>query len=80
VTVIPIRPALYEAKLFEAHGWQIAGTLCGCIDVATPASGTYAMTPDEVQALIVALTNARADVLANSRPFSDPRIYEGRQS
>lgn len=68
----------YEAKLFRTNGWTIAGTLCGNVDVATP-HGTYCMTPDELQALIVVLTNSRSDVLANSRPFSDPRIYEGEK-
>jgi hypothetical protein len=70
----PSRPE-YEAKAFHAAGWTIAGTLCGNVDVAMP-DGTYCMTPDEVQTLIVALTNARADVLANSAPLHDPRIYE----
>lgn len=75
--VIPFQQAPYTAKLFDANGWKAAGTLCGCVDIATPDSGTYCLTPDETQDLIVALTNARADVLANSRPLHDPRIYEG---
>lgn len=76
MTVIPFRRQ-YEAKMFQAVGWKVAGTLCGNVDVATPESGTYCMSPDEIQALIAALTNARADVLSNSEPYSDPRIYEG---
>lgn len=80
MTVIAFPQRLYEAKLFRAHGWTLAGTLCGNIDVATPESGTYCLTPDEAQALIVAITNARADVLANSNPLGDPRIFDGERS
>lgn len=69
------RHPYYEAKLFRANDWSIAGTLCGNVDVAT-TDGTYCITPDEVQALIVALTNARADVLTNAAPLHDPSIYE----
>lgn len=68
----------YDAKLFTVdtvYGeFKIAGTLCGAIDVALPIGKTLTLTPDEAQALIIALTNARDDVLQNSRPFDDPRL------
>jgi hypothetical protein len=78
--VVPLRGALYEAKQFSAQTaagkFLASGTLCGCIDFAGPFNGTYALSPDEVLSLIVALQNAREDVLRNSRPLSDPRLVD----
>jgi hypothetical protein len=63
--------ATYDAKSFnvswEGEVFSIAGTQCGHVDFATPASGTYPLTLDEVDAMITALTSAAADVRANCR-------------
>ncbi len=73
----------YDAKLFTVgtvYGdFKIAGTLCGAVDVALPIGKTLTLTSDEVAALIVALSASRQDVLANSRPFTDPRLYGAGQ-
>lgn len=78
MAVVPMKPALYEAKLFQTHtelgDFKAAGTLCGHIDFVGPWKGTYTLSPDEAQAVAVMLQNARADVLEHSRPFSDPRL------
>ena len=70
----------YVAKPFKVdtiYGeFNIAGTLCGCIDVALPVGKTLTLTPDEAQSLITALTNSREDVLTNSRSLTDHRLYE----
>ncbi len=75
--VVPLGVQLYTAKSFtvetDVGTFKTSGTLCGNLDLATP-NGTWCLTPDEMQNLIVALTNARQDVLSNSRPFSDPRL------
>lgn len=73
--VVELRPRLYEAKAFKAGQFEASGTLCGHIDFATP-TGTYVLSPDEVQAVVVMLQNARADVLENSEPRHDPRIID----
>lgn len=76
--VISLQTPLYEAKAFSAKTevgeFAASGTLCGCIDFVGPFKGTYPLSPDEVLLLIVALENARADVLKNSDPFHDPRL------
>ena len=76
--VVSLQSALYEAKAFSAKTetgeFAASGTLCGPIDFVGPFKGTYVLSPDEVLLLIVALQNARADVLKNSRPLSDPRL------
>lgn len=83
MSVIPFKPQQvgYAAKLFAASTvfgeFQAAGTLCGHIDLATP-SVTYALSPDEAHALMIALQQARSDVLQNSRPFDDPRLIATR--
>ena len=68
----------YNARPFVVHTiygtFHVSGTLCGHIDVAIPQGGTLCLTPDEAASLIDALTHSRADVLANSRPFDDPRL------
>lgn len=80
--VIPIAlaPGLYTAKQFAAQtefGEFIAsGTLCGHIDFAGPFNGIYTLSPDEALAIIVMLQRARTDVLENSDPMHDPRLYE----
>lgn len=75
--VVPLQRALYEAKPFSAQTefgqFRASGTICGCIDFVGPFEGTYVLSPDEVLSLVIALQNARTDVLQNSRPFSDPR-------
>ena len=72
----------YNAKLFTVdtiYGeFKIAGTLCGAIDLALPTGNTLALTPDEVAAIISALSAARHDVLENSRPFTDLRLIGTR--
>jgi hypothetical protein len=40
----------------------------------TPWRGSYPISPDEAQSIIVMLQQARADVLANSDPLHDPRL------
>lgn len=77
--VVPLQPPLYEAKLFKAGTalgqFSASGTLCGHIDFLVPSSGSiYPLSPDEALAVIVMLQQARADVLANSDPFNDPRL------
>lgn len=81
--VVPLKPkdGLYNAKLFTAQTepgeWKAAGTVCGHIDFVIPgAKITHCISPDEAQAIIVMLTNARADVLENSNPNGDPRLYD----
>jgi hypothetical protein len=68
----------YRAKPFRAETiygtFHVSGTLCGHVDVAVPQGKTLALSPDEVDALILALRLARSDVLQNSRPFDDPRL------
>lgn len=72
--VVELKPRLYEAKSFSAGRFVASGTLCGHIDFATP-NGTYVLSPDEMQAVVVMLQSARADVLAHSDPTHDPRLY-----
>lgn len=78
MSVVQLRPRLYEAKPFkattEAGAWEASGTLCGHIDFVGPFKGTYVISPDEALALIVMLQNARQDVLDHSDPLGDPRI------
>lgn len=80
MTVIQLRPPLYEAKMFKAATefgqFTASGTLCGHIDFVGPFAGTYSLSPDEALALIVTLQQARADVLNHSDPLHDPRIYQ----
>ncbi len=56
----------------------MSGTLCGNIDLALPVapSTTLNLSPDEVEDLIRALSEVRQDVIDNSRPFTDPRLYD----
>ena len=74
-----VYPFQYSAKQFTAEvdgvTWLFSGTLCGSVDIATPA-GTFCLTPDEILAVIAALNSARQDVLKGARPYSDPRIVE----
>lgn len=82
--VVALRPALYEAKRFEAitvYGpFAASGTLCGHIDFVGPFAGCYSLSPDEALAIIVMLQRARGDVLENSDPTHDPRIISKSQS
>lgn len=85
-TVIPFRrPVAAVSKLYEAKGFSAqtefgeflaSGTLCGHIDFATPKSGTFTFSPDEVVAIIAMLQGARTDVLNNSEPLTDPRLVD----
>lgn len=78
--VIQFRPSsrLYEAKAFKANTqfgpFEASGTICGAIDFVGPWKGSYPLSPDEALAVIIMLQNARADVLKNSDPLTDPRI------
>ena len=78
MTVVPFKPLSYEAKLFKASTefgqFMAAGTLCGHVDFVGPWKGTYTLSPDEIQAVIIMLQNARADVLEHSDPLHDPRL------
>ena len=81
MTVVPFNPPrLYAAIRFEARTafgqFAASGTLCGHIDFVGPFKGTYALSPDEVLAIIVMLQQARTDVLSNSDPLNDPRIVD----
>jgi hypothetical protein len=77
--VVPIR-RVYEARSFrvetEYGPFLISGTLCGHVDVAVPQGRTLALSPDEVQALTLALESSREDVLASSSPSDDPRLFD----
>ena len=75
MTCVPFRK-LYSARRFNAGEFTASGTLCGCIDMVGPFRGTLTLTPDEVAGLIRVLGAARADVLANSDPLGDPRLYD----
>ncbi len=76
MSVVPLRPKLYEAKPFEAFGvFKASGTLCGHIDFVGPWKGSIPLTPDEVLAVITMLQGAREDVLANSDLLHDPRLF-----
>ena len=70
----------YSAKGFHViigkNRWQASGTLCGHIDFVVPESGTYCLSPDEIEAIIIMLKQARHDVLENSDPQGDLRLYE----
>lgn len=70
--VVELQAAPYTARCFTADTvfgqFKAAGTRCGHIDFATPELGTYPLTPDEALSLIIALQNARANVLENSQP------------
>ena len=72
--IVQLHPSLYEAKQFRAGRFGASGTLCGHIDFIGPWRGCYPISPDEALDLINMLKAARADVLENSRPTSDPRL------
>jgi hypothetical protein len=78
MTTIPFKPKLYHAKTFTAETevgqFGASGTLCGHIYFIGPWKGSYPISPDEAQAIIIMLQQARADVLANSDPLHDPRL------
>ena len=82
MSVVAFPHSLYEAKVFSARitdgEFRASGTLCGHIDLIGPFRGTYVLSPDEAQALIVMLQQARADVLEKSNPIGDPRLYDGK--
>jgi hypothetical protein len=73
VVAFPARAREYVAKPFESGPYRMSGTLCGAIDI-TDGHLTHCLTPDEIGDLIIVLHAVRADVLTNSRPFTDPRI------
>ena len=76
--VVSLQPDLYVAKSFsvdtEVGKFAASGTLCGHIDFVVPLWKTIPLSPDETLSLIAVLQNARADVLRNARPLSDPRL------
>ena len=79
MNVVPFNaPRLYAARRFEARTiagqFAASGTLCGHVDFVGPFKGTYTLSPDEILSIIIMLQQARADVLSNSEPLSDPRI------
>lgn len=73
-------PSPYTAKAFSVavgNGrFKLSGTLCGCIDMAVPGGPTFVLTSDEAFALAQALLASRHDVLENSSPNHDPRLYD----
>lgn len=77
--VIEQPAALYTAKPFRANTvfgqFEASGTLCGHIDFVGPFKGCYSLSPDEALAVIVMLQRAREDVLENSDPVGDPRLF-----
>lgn len=74
--IVPFRPRMYEAKRFVAGDFEASGTLCGHIDFVVPLGKTYSLSPDEALALIAILQGVREDVLNNSDPLHDPRIFD----
>ena len=80
--VLPFRQKLYEAKQFwvfvgeSGEQFKMSGTLCGCIDLAVPNGPTFCLTPDEATMLAQALLEATKDVVNNSDPNNDPRLYD----
>jgi hypothetical protein len=78
--VVHLRPRLYDARTFSAATefgpFHASGTLCGSIDFVGAFKGCYTLTPDEALAVIVMLQQARADVLENSNPNGDPRLFD----
>lgn len=82
--VISLRARFYEAKGFSVQTpdgeWQASGTLCGNIDFVVPIrGGTFCLSPDEAQAIVLMLTQARHDVLEHSDPYGDPRIFPDQE-
>lgn len=82
--IIQLQPALYYAKEFHADTafglFAASGTICGRIDFIGPFEGSYPLSVDEISALIVMLQNARSDVVDNSSPLSDPRLYSSKRT
>lgn len=80
MTVVSFPSKEYTAKSFEVTtifgNFKISGTLCGAVDFATPQSGTYTFTVEELDCLIDALSKSRKDVVENSKPFDDPRLID----
>lgn len=84
--IIQFHAPLYDARRFESGPFVASGTLCGCVDFCDgvgwrngddPAlRRTWTLTIPEVNALIAILSDARDDVITNSRPFSDPRLCD----
>jgi hypothetical protein len=81
--VVSFRPREYKAKEFESGPFEMAGTLCGCVVLSdgygwregeTQIRRTWCLTVPELDGLISMLQAARADVVENSRPFTDPRL------
>jgi hypothetical protein len=73
MSIVPFRSPEYVAKVFKSGPFTASGTLCGCVDF-TDGVRTWCMTVPELDALVAMLEYARADVVKNSRPFTDPRI------
>lgn len=82
--IIQFKNSEYIAKEFsvclEGGEFKASGTLCGHIDFVVPLrqckSATFVLSPDEAKKIAEMLRNAASDVLLNSRPYDDPRLYE----
>jgi hypothetical protein len=64
IVILPIRTRTYSAKPFFARPFEMAGTLDGFIDFATPTE-TYTLTLGEARNLIAALNGTISDVEKN---------------
>lgn len=75
--IIEMPPKTYRAKLFEVSiggsDFKVAGTLDGCIDLAT-THGTYQLTEQEAFELAQALIESVKDVHANCLYDKDPLL------
>jgi hypothetical protein len=80
MSVISLEKQLYEAKCFEVDlrgsKFIASGTLCGHVDFVVPRRGTYTLNPYEILKLTKMLQEASEDVLSNSDPEGDPRLYD----
>jgi hypothetical protein len=63
--VLRFPPRTYSAKLFQAVGFKVAGTLDGFIDFAVPGGKTFQLSIEEAHDMVSALNGAVADIRAN---------------
>lgn len=70
MSILQMPARTYNAKLFEAGHFKIAGTLDGFIDLSTP-TGIYPLTLAEAEELKAVLSGSIADVKANCLYDSD---------
>jgi hypothetical protein len=80
MSVVSLEKQLYKAKRFEVDlngsKFVASGTLCGHVDFVVPRRGTYTLSPYEILKLTKMLQDASEDVLSNSDPEGDPRLYD----